>query len=71
MTLSNGMSATDLSSRFHAPVTVDSVVLHGIAASQVHVSAASGSMLIDLGGGSTVQLAGVSLRRSAIKPAYA
>jgi len=60
----------------HATVTdyqsgQDSIVLHGVTASQVHVSAGASSTLIDLGGGSTVQLAGVSLQQSAIKLAYA
>jgi hypothetical protein len=49
----------------------DRIVLHGVTASQVHVTASATSTLIDLGGGSSVQLAGVSLQQGALKLAYA
>ena len=50
----------------HATVTDfqaghDDLVLHGLSASQVQVTSAGGATLIDLGGGSTIRLAGVVL----------
>ena len=56
----------------HATITdfqsgQDTVVLHGASASQTHVTSSGGSTLIDMGGGSSIHLAGVSVQPNALK----
>jgi beta-glucanase (GH16 family) len=60
----------------HATITdfqagQDSIVLHGLTASQIQVTASQGNTFIALGNGSQVELAGVSLTASQIHLVYA
>ena len=60
----------------HATVTdfhagQDSILLHGVSPGQVQVSTSAGSTLIALGGGATVQLAGVALTAQSLNIVYA
>jgi beta-glucanase (GH16 family) len=60
----------------HATVTdfqagQDSIVLHGLGASQVSVTASGGNTFIALGNGAQVELAGVSLAASQLHMTYA
>jgi Ca2+-binding RTX toxin-like protein len=60
----------------HATITdfqagQDSIVLHGLAASQIQVTASQGNTFLALGNGSQVELAGVSLTTSQIHMIYA
>jgi Ca2+-binding RTX toxin-like protein len=60
----------------HATITdfqagQDSIVLHGLTASQVQVTTSLGNTFIALGNGSQVELAGVSLATSQIHMVYA
>jgi len=60
----------------HATITdfqvgQDSIVLHGLTASQVQVTASQGNTFIALGNGSQVELAGVSLTTSQLHMVYA
>jgi hypothetical protein len=60
----------------HATITdfqagQDSIVLHGLTASQIQVTASQGNTFLALGNGSQVELAGVSLTTSQIHMIYA
>ena len=60
----------------HATITdfqagQDSIVLHGLSASQISVTSSLGNTFIALGGGSQIELAGVSLTASQIHMVYA
>ena len=60
----------------HATVTdfqagQDSILLHGVSPGQVQVSNSAGSTLIALGGGATIQLAGVALSAQSLNIVYA
>jgi beta-glucanase (GH16 family) len=76
MTGGGGKDLFEFLAGAHATVTdfqagQDSIVLHGVSASQVQVVAGTGGTLINLGGGSSIQLAGVSLPSDAINLVYA
>src|SRR5205814_867459 len=49
----------------------DSILLHGVSPGQVQVSTSAGSTLIALGGGATIQLAGVALTAQSLNIVYA
>jgi hypothetical protein len=49
----------------------DSIELHGVSSSRVHVRASGGSTLIDLGGGNRITVAGVTSSRDGLNLHYA
>jgi beta-glucanase (GH16 family) len=72
----SGSNTLEFLAGAHATVTGfsaanDTIVLHGLTASQVTVTASGGSTTIAAGSGTTIHLAGVTLGASALPIAYA
>jgi beta-glucanase (GH16 family) len=76
MTGGGGKDIFEFLAGAHATVTdfqagQDSIILKGTSASQVQVVTGASSTLIDLGGGSSIQLSGVSLTANQLNLVYA
>jgi Ca2+-binding RTX toxin-like protein len=76
LTLTGGSDVFEFLAGAHATVTdfqgtQDSIVLHGLTASQIKVTDARGNTYIALGSNSQVELAGVSLTANQIHMVYA